>query len=474
MCFPIPVSADDPLYATHGIEYLNFVRTITQLDAQCPASNCSGGFEVAEQLSAVTAWMDLSQLYGSSAEQIHSGRSFQLGRLEMVWRNGVEWPMSEHNSLDACDVSVHGEPDLFRCYRGGDARINQNNGLTVLQILYMREHNRLAVGLRAINPLWSDERLFQEARRINVAAYQHVVYYEWLPFVLGRERMLEHKMIYDADDRDAEGYVSDYDASVDPAMLNEHSTAAYRYYHTQIEGHLQLLDENRQNISEKSLPISDCDYRPGMLELDNNFDGIVRCMTTQSQQSTDSRMDAEIHGLLFKFMSLTGRTGQDLRATDIQRCRDHGLASYNAYRVWSGLPRATQWNDYRDRLSRHVLLKLQGLYESFEDVELTVAAGLEKHSVNAMAGPTFLIIMLEQFRRSRKADRYFYENGDDPRTRFTSGEFAIVLFYVHRLIVRFAAQLDELRKSNTARLLCDNSGNVKKMQSNPFHKLSSK
>jgi len=68
----------------------------------------------------------------------------------------------------------------------GDVRANQNPQLTLLQILLLREHNRIASILSKLNPHWSDERAFQEARRINTAQYQHINYYEWLPLFLGK------------------------------------------------------------------------------------------------------------------------------------------------------------------------------------------------------------------------------------------------------------------------------------------------
>ena len=65
-------------------------------------------------------------------------------------------------------------------------RVNQNPQLTVLQVMLLREHNRLASILEHLNPHWDDETLFQEARRINIAQYQFVSYYEWLPLFLGK------------------------------------------------------------------------------------------------------------------------------------------------------------------------------------------------------------------------------------------------------------------------------------------------
>ena len=69
----------------------------------------------------------------------------------------------------------------------GEARGNENIGLTAIQNIFAREHNRLAKLLKGL-PTWrnvDDSVIFEEARRINTAQYQHIVYTELLPILIG-------------------------------------------------------------------------------------------------------------------------------------------------------------------------------------------------------------------------------------------------------------------------------------------------
>lgn len=67
----------------------------------------------------------------------------------------------------------------------GDSRVNELPQLTVVQTIWMREHNRIAKILTNLNPTWSREVVFQETRRIVIAELQHITYNEFLPTLLG-------------------------------------------------------------------------------------------------------------------------------------------------------------------------------------------------------------------------------------------------------------------------------------------------
>lgn len=67
----------------------------------------------------------------------------------------------------------------------GDFQFIQNTGLILIHTIVYRFHNMIARGLGALHPTWTNDQLFYETRRIVIAVYQHIVYHDWLPLVLG-------------------------------------------------------------------------------------------------------------------------------------------------------------------------------------------------------------------------------------------------------------------------------------------------
>ena len=62
-----------------------------------------------------------------------------------------------------------------------DDRNGENIGVSTLHLLFLREHNRLADAIEERNPDWSDEQIFQRARKLVIAQIQVITYSEYLP-----------------------------------------------------------------------------------------------------------------------------------------------------------------------------------------------------------------------------------------------------------------------------------------------------
>ena len=142
---------------------------------------------------------------------------------------------ADNETLDDCALSkiVSGidPPAEVKCFKAGDNRVNCSPYLMVVQTVLFRQHNRIAAELADLNGHWDDERLYEEARRILIAQWQHIVYSEYLPAVIGRKKM-QQVGIFTLEN----GFSGDYDQNVNPSILNEFSSAAFRFGHSQVQG----------------------------------------------------------------------------------------------------------------------------------------------------------------------------------------------------------------------------------------------
>lgn len=163
-----------------------------------------------EQLNLLTAYIDASQVYGVDDFQSKGLREFKRGLLKFT-DGPNNRPYLPHKNDAAChDVNVTNQ-----CFDAGDARVNNNLGLTSLHTLFLREHNRIAEELERLNPEWSDERLFNEARRIVIALYQHVVFTEYLPALIGKNFI----KAFDLEPRGENEYYSGYNKNVSSFII---------------------------------------------------------------------------------------------------------------------------------------------------------------------------------------------------------------------------------------------------------------
>ena len=123
------------------------------------------------------------------------------------------------------DPSIKSCHTLGGCSLVGDHRGDENIALHSMHTLWVREHNRIAGQLKEINENWDEEKLFQTARKITTAVFQHVVFEEWLPLVVRPLHYGTKKTNkYYRRRRSQQGYRS----RVNPGIVNSFAAAAFR------------------------------------------------------------------------------------------------------------------------------------------------------------------------------------------------------------------------------------------------------
>ncbi|XP_014275345.1 peroxidase [Halyomorpha halys] len=420
-CFPIDLPRNDRVFAPFGERCMEFARSL-------PAPRPECNFGPREQMNQITGYLDASNIYGSNRDTARSLRLFRGGFLRAQNVRGRAYlPGNPNECTD--------RTNRLACFSAGDGRVNEQVDLALIHTVWLREHNRIASILQRIHPEWSDEAIFQEAKRIVIAEYQHITYNEYLPILLGRAYM-EKSSLAPKD----KGWTTLYDPNLNGGITNVFATAAFRFGHSQIQSFLHGY--GRFGNIRQNLEMSKNHFAPFMLYSEGAVDDMLRGLAAQPMQNVDRHFSNQITDHLFQ-----GNLdiGLDLVSLNIQRGRDHGLAPYNDWREVCGLRRAQRWEDLEEHMEPSTIEVIARLYQNVDDIDLFVGAMGENPVQGAILGPTFLCLIGDQFARLRRADRFFYEEANQPSS-FSSD------------------QLTEIRKTSLARILCDNSDDLARIQ----------
>ncbi|XP_021379773.1 peroxidasin homolog isoform X1 [Mizuhopecten yessoensis] len=435
-CFPIPVPRSDSRIQSHPC--LGFARS----SAMCNSGSTSifyKTFSARQQINAITAFIDASNVYGSSEFDIQRLR--ELTNSRGLLREGPVstnrkrlLPFDNSGFLDHADCQIEPSKQHVPCFRAGDHRVNEHLALTAMHTLWMRQHNHVANGLGKINVHWDGNMIFHEARKIIGSMMQHITYNHWLPNIIGPRGM------------DMLGPYKGYDPKVDPTITNEFATAAMRFGHALVQPVIFRLNASFYPISEGNLQLHKAFFSPYRLLEEGGIDPLLRGMFAVSAKK---RMPSEMMNseLTEKLFSLANVVAQDLASLNIQRGRDHGLPFYNAYRELCGMSRAASFADFQSEItSSDIRDKLQALYGHPDNIDLFVGGMSETPLPGAKVGPTFMCILVDQFKRIREGDRFWYENPNmyDPE------------------------QIHAIKQTTLARVICDSSDSIDRVQQDVF------
>ena len=365
--FDIEVPTGDPYFDPFktGTEVIPLNRSVFEVD----------GAGVRQQLNQITTWIDASNVYGSDQARADELRTFSGGRLKTSAGNLLPF--------DAGGIF----------FLAGDVRANEQNGLTALHTLFVREHNHYADQFSAAG--MNDEDSYQQARVMVWAEMQAITYREFLPMVLGGDAI--------------SGYQG-YDPNVDPRITNFFSTASYRFGHSMLNTKLLRMDENLQTIPAGNLELRDAFFAPQEI-IDHGIDPLLRGLANQLAQTVDTQIVDDVRNFLF---GPPGSGGFDLASLNMQRGRDHGLPDYNQARVDYGLAPVTSFAEITSDPALQAAL--QATYGSVDEIDGWIGGLAEDHVPGALVGELIRAVLTDQFEALRHGDRFWYENALSPST----------------------------------------------------------
>ncbi|KPJ09244.1 Peroxidasin [Papilio machaon] len=432
-CFPIDVPEDDPRITNRRC--IDFIRT-SSVCGSGMTSVLFGKLQPREQINQLTSYIDASQVYGFEKAVADDLRDYSndSGLLRVGATFPGKKPLLPTIGLNSMDCKRNLEESNRNCFVAGDVRANEQIGLAAMHTIWMREHNRVATQLKTINPFWDGDKVYQEARKVVGSEIQHITYQHWLPLILGPEG---YKQI---------GEYKGYDAKINPSVSNVFATAALRFGHSLINPILHRYDENFEPIAQGHLLLRNAFFAPWRLVDEGGVDPLLRGMfTTPAKLKTPTQnLNSELTEQLFH---TAHAVALDLAAINIHRGRDHALPPYTKWRDFCNMSEVNDFDDLAGEISsKNVRDKLKELYGSVHNVDVWVGGILEDQVEGGKIGPLFRCILVEQFKRLRDGDRFWYENP----TSFKK------------------EQLAQIKETSLARILCDNGDNIDTIGENVF------
>ena len=428
-CFNIPASAPSPS-----------CMPLTRSDPICS----NDAFR--EQMNAITAFVDGSNVYGSDDTRTRRLRKLSDGLMKTHQELDQTIILPTRQQCGFATNSAHLPGELVT----GDVRALVQPTLASMHTLFLAEHNRIAKSLKEelervnafpSDPSAGDELVFQETRKIIGALLQRITYKDYLPVILGNTAMSAHNL-------DISGG-TDYNQNVDPSILNEFATVAYRFGHSQIANkfHGVFPWRLRTHYFQKPAP----DFADGFITGIGGKSWMheMKGASNQTCPKNDLVMGDHIRKFLFG--------EEDLPARNIQRGREHGIPAYGILREKCGLAPlvgTTKPVEIQQETWEEILLAYGNTADSVADIDAFVGGLAEDAPEDGVVGSLFACIIGEQFKNLMLGDRYFFTHSDQNNARGLKQRTKQAVL-----------------QRTLAHIICDNTGNIiglQNLQENVF------
>ncbi|CAD5221006.1 unnamed protein product [Bursaphelenchus xylophilus] len=411
----IPVPKCDTVFDSHckGETQIPFTR------AKYDKTTGHGLNSPREQVNDRTAWIDASFLYSTQEPWVAALRSYVNGTLKEhdVMKGYPPFNNPHIPLINPPPPQIHRLMRPERLFILGDPRVNENPGLLSFGLILFRWHNIQAKDLAEQHADWTDEELFQGARRMVIATLQKIIYYDYLPALLGGEYGNRADYEY-----------TGYKPFLPPGISHSFATTAFRFPHTIVPpGMLFRIKSEKCKFRDEvggypALRLCQNWWNAQDIVRGYTVDEIVLGMASQLAEAEDNIVVEDLRDFIFGPMHFTRL---DVVSTSIMRARDNGILPYNRLRKVYGLPERT-WETINDKMyteKPEMFAALKNMYHGdINKLDAYVGGMLETDGKGP--GELFAVIIKDQFKRLRDGDRFWFENADNGI--FTKEEIAAI------------------------------------------------
>jgi peroxidase len=386
---PIIVKIPDGDYFFYSGSEMKFYRTKPAPETGTSKANPR------KYLNKSTAFLDASNIYGTSKSRNDRLRTFKDGKLKISEEKFLPWNTISGEFNDKVDNSLgeiidetHSNEKLFFA---GDERINDNPLLISLHTVFVREHNRLCDDYKILNPDFSDEEIFQKARRKLIAYLQVITFNEWLP---------------------VQGIIlptySGYNSQINPGISNLFSTAAFRLEGTLQSDEIPRAGIDGNNLSQGILYLKNSYFKPSLINISGGIEPFLTGSIKNNQEKLDLKAVDATRNFLYGDPILGGL---DIVSINIMRSRERGIPDFNTIRRETGFEEYKEFSDLTS--DKGLAATLNFLYKNINNLDAWTGLLAEDRAENSLFGQTLKKILTEQFTRLRDGDRFYFENDID-------------------------------------------------------------
>lgn len=372
VCDNIAISDTDTYFQTYLKRCLPKGNIVASKKLDCQ----SGG--PVEQINENTHPLDLSNIYGSTSAVSDRLRTKTDGLLKVSDTNNL----LPTYTLTECKLPTP-NTNNEHCFDAGDLRVNVDPLIMTMYTVWVRHHNVIASKLKYILKDASDENIFQTARQIVIAQYQHIVYNELLP-------------VFDKNtpSKTAETGTSLYVSTKKPSIFNTFSLV-----YTAI---VDSMVPSKITVDGSEMLLDTVFYNPTQLFKTDGIKNMLEAMQKAKAEKVDRFV---VEALTNTYLQGAPGSGTDKVALNIQQSRENGAACYFIfYSILNGVFDGTLAEKDTS------ITTVDVLYPNEVDIELLPGLFSENLATDALYGKTTQKLMNKQFEDLKYGDPFFYSH----------------------------------------------------------------